>query len=143
ESVFYYGGPGLRYLRAAELFIFGDTSLGYLSLILILPFAVFGLFRRFLPDAWALVMVLGFVLTPAGFLFGSSFFLYSKWAARGFADPAAFTLFLCGLLLILGRTAAGPRGRFAPDLGGALLLALAIWVRPNLAPLAGILLGGA
>ncbi len=38
ENVFYYGGPGLRYFRALEHIIFGETYLGYLSVILLLPF---------------------------------------------------------------------------------------------------------
>ena len=33
ESVFYYGGPGLRYFRALEHIVFGESYLGYLSLI--------------------------------------------------------------------------------------------------------------
>ena len=50
ESVYYYGGPGLRYLRALEMILFGDTNLGYLSLVLVLPMIVLGLYRRFLSD---------------------------------------------------------------------------------------------
>ena len=37
ENVFYYGGPGLRYFRAFEHIVFGESYLGYLSLLL-LPF---------------------------------------------------------------------------------------------------------
>ena len=37
EKVFYYGGPGLRYFRALEHIVFGESYLGYLSLILLLP----------------------------------------------------------------------------------------------------------
>ncbi|MEJ2435163.1 MAG: hypothetical protein P8Y53_19180, partial [Pseudolabrys sp.] len=33
ESVYYYGGPGLRYWRALEMIVFGDSNLGYLSLV--------------------------------------------------------------------------------------------------------------
>src|SRR5262249_21559637 len=44
EPVFYFT-PGLRYLRAAEHLIFGESYLGYLSLVLLLPFLVFALFR--------------------------------------------------------------------------------------------------
>ena len=58
EKVFYYGGPGLRYFRALEHIVFGESYLGYLSLILLLPFLVLGLFRRFLPDRWALALIL-------------------------------------------------------------------------------------
>src|SRR5262245_14197352 len=53
EPVFYFT-PGLRYLRVAEHLIFGESYLGYLSLVLLLPFLVFALFRRFLPLTWAL-----------------------------------------------------------------------------------------
>ena len=64
EKVFYYGGPGLRYFRALEHVVFGDSYLGYLSLIILLPFLALGLFRRFLPDGWALALVLVFVGVP-------------------------------------------------------------------------------
>ncbi|HZL62277.1 MAG TPA: hypothetical protein VFC32_08255, partial [Pseudolabrys sp.] len=53
EKVFYYGGPGLRYFRALEHIAFGESYLGYLSLILLLPFLAYGLFRRFLPEIWS------------------------------------------------------------------------------------------
>ena len=53
EKVFYFT-PGMRYLRAFEHVIFGETYLGYLSLVLLLPFLVLALFRRFLPADWSL-----------------------------------------------------------------------------------------
>jgi hypothetical protein len=142
EPVFYFT-PGMRYLRVAEHLIFGESYLGYLSLMLLLPFLVFALFRRFLPLTWALAMVTVFAAIPVGVLFGSSLVQYVKWAARGFADPAAFVLFLTGLMLLVGRSQTGPRNRWGQALGAGLLLALALVVRPNLAPLAGILLAGA
>jgi hypothetical protein len=52
-------------------------------------------------------------------------------------------MFLAGLVVLAGPTAAGPGRRFAPAFGAGLLFALALWLRPNLAPGAGILLGGA
>jgi hypothetical protein len=142
EPVFYFT-PGLRYLRVAEHLIFGESYLGYLSLMLLLPFLVFALFRRFLPLAWALAMVTVFAAIPVGVLFGSSLVQYVKWAARGFADPAAFVLLLAGFLLLVGRSDTGPRNRLGQALGAGLLFALALFVRPNLAPMTGILLVGA
>jgi hypothetical protein len=140
--VFYFT-PGLRYLRAVEHLVFGETYLGYLALMLVLPFLVFAMFRRFVPLRWALASTLIFVAVPIGMLFGSSLVQYVKWAARGFADPAAYVLFLAGFVLLVGRTAAGPRNRFGNACGSGLLFALAIFVRPNLAPMTGILLAGA
>jgi len=142
EPVFYFT-PGMRYLRAAEHLIFGESYLGYLSLVLILPFLVFALFRRFLPLTWALALTLVFAAVPVGVFFGSSLVQYIKWAARGFADPAAYIFFLAAFVLLLGRLGEGPRDRFARAFGAGLLFALALFVRPNIAPAAGILLAGA
>jgi hypothetical protein len=222
EPVFYFT-PGLRYLRAAEHLIFGESYLGYLSLVLLLPFLVFALFRRFLPLTWTLALIVVFAAVPVGVLFGSSLVQYVKWAARGFADPAAYIFFLAAFVLLLGprtrsapsptqtpawrglgtfRSAGsgqarsrlgegwgggwcgdarlfpqtstptpnpspqgggeptefaaradpaphecapneGPRDRFDRAFGAGLLFALALCVRPNIAPAAGILLAGA
>jgi hypothetical protein len=143
EKVFYYGGPGLRYFRALEHIVFGESYLGYLSLILLLPFLVFYLFRRFLPERWSIALVLLFVAIPLGMLFGTSFANYVKWAARGFADPSAYILFIAGLAVIVGAKPLGPNGKFAPAFLGALLLALGIFMKPIIAPAAAVLLGGA
>ena len=129
EKVFYFT-PGTRYLRAAEHVIFGESYLGYLSLMLALPILVFVLFRRFLPLRWALALGLIFAGIPIGVLFGSSLVLYIKWAARGFGDPAAYTLFLAGCIALLGRADSGPRDRFASALGAGLAFAPALFVRP-------------
>src|SRR5262245_4563837 len=142
EKVFYFT-PGLRYLRAAEHLIFGETYLGYLSLVLVLPFLVFALLRRFLPLRWALALIVVFTAVPIGVLFGSSLVQYVKWAARGFADPAAYAFFLAALVLLLGRTAGPAPDRFGAAFGAGLLFALALFMRPNIAPAAGILLAGA
>ena len=143
EAVYYYGGPGLRYFRAAEQFIFGEAFFLYLSLMLALPFLVFLAFKRFFSARAALGFTLVFLIVPVGAVFGTSFFNYAKWAARGFADPAAAAMFIGGFVLLLGPATNGPSARFAPAFGAGLLFALALWVRPNLAPATGILLGGA
>ncbi len=142
ENVYYYGGPGLRYFRALEMILFGDTSLGYLSLVLLMPIIVLGLFKRFLPDKFAWPLVLIFTIIPVGEVFGSSFLDYAKWAARGFADPAAHILLIWGVLVVVGAR-VGPPNRAANAAAGALLMALAVFTKPVVAPIAGIVLGGA
>jgi hypothetical protein len=142
EKVYYYGGPGLRYFRALEMILFGDSNLGYLSLVLLMPIIVLGLFKRFLSDRFAWTLALVFTALPAGEIFGTSFFHYAKWAARGFADPAAHILLLWGLWVIVpAREGAPNRARLSA--GGALLLALAVFTKPLVAPIVGIVLGGA
>jgi hypothetical protein len=142
EPVFYFT-PGSRYLRAVEHMIFGETYLGYVSLLLWLPFLVLALFRRFLGARWGIAVALMFIAVPVGALFGSTFYLYTKHAAHGYGDPAAAILFLATLLLLIGRAPHGPGERFGPAFGAGLLFALALFVRPNLAIGAAILLGGA
>jgi hypothetical protein len=142
EDVFYFM-PGLRYLRAVEHIVFGESYLGYLALMLLLPVLVFAMFLRFLPVRWAIALALVFAAIPVGVLFGSSLVLYFKWAARGFADPAAYVFFFAGFVLLVGRARAGPSGRFFPAFGAGLLFALALFMRPNIAPAAGVLLAGA
>ena len=141
ESVFYYGGPGLRYFRAIEHIFYGESYLGYLSLVLLLPFLVYKLFRRFLPADWSLALTFVFIAIPVGAVFGTSFVHYAQLAARGFADPAAYILFVAGMLPIIGRPEE--HRNFFSAFFGALLLALAIWMKPIVAPAAAVLLGGA
>lgn len=138
ENVFYYGGPGLRYLRALEHIVFGESYLGYLTLVLLLPFFVLALLRRFLPGQWAIAVAITFIAVPLGALFGTTFVDYTKWASRGFADPAAYIFFVAGLIPLLG-----PKRNFTAAFFGALLLALGIIMKPIIAPAAAVFLGGA
>jgi hypothetical protein len=124
------------------MIVFGDTNLGYLSIVLAMPLIVLALFKRFLADdvAWPLALV--FTALPIGEIFGTSFFHYAKWAARGFADPLAHILLIWGVLVIVGRR-NGPSPKTAAAAAAALLLALAVFTKPLVAPMAGIMLGGA
>jgi hypothetical protein len=142
ENVYYYGGPGLRYLLVPQMILFGDTILGYLSLILLMPIIVLALFKRFLSDEFAWRLALIFTVLPVGEIFGTSLFHYAKWAARGFADPAAHIFLLWGVLTIVGAR-EGPARKVATAAGGALLLALAVFTKPIVAPIVSIMLGGA
>jgi hypothetical protein len=142
ENVFYYGGPGLRYFRALEHIVFGESYLGYLSLVLLLPVLVYGLFRRFLPGRWPLASAIIFTAIPVGALFGTTFFQYAQWAGRGFADPAAYILFAAGLLVLV-RASEQFQASFFAAFFAALLFALGIFMKPIVAPAAAVLLGGA
>jgi hypothetical protein len=141
ESVFFYGGPALRYLRALEMIVFGDTNLGYLSLVLFMPVIVWRLFARFLDEALAWRLALLFTVLPLGEIFGTSFFHYAKWAGRGFADPIMHICTIWGALVLAGRR--GEAERAGAAVRGAFLLALAVCTKPVVAPMAGIILMGA
>lgn len=142
EKVFHYGGPGLRYLRALEHVVFGDSYLGYLTLILLLPFLALALLKRFLPAQWAIAVTMLFIAVPIGALFGTTFSDYVKWAARGFADPSAYIFFMAGLVGLIGAATPAREGGFAPACVGALLLALGVTMKPIVAPAAAVFLAG-
>jgi len=138
----YHFTPGLRYVRALELFAFGETSLLYLSAILLLPVLVFVLFRRFLPPRWALVLVLVFAVAPIGALFGSSLFQYVVWASRGYSDPFAFVLLLGAMALIIPPP-TGDRPGLWRIFSAGLLFAAATFCRPNLVLASAVMVAGA
>ena len=138
ENVFYYGGPGLRYFRAFEHVLFGESYLGYLSLVLLLPLLTYRLLRRFLPNDWSIAAAIVFTAIPLGAVFGTTFFQYAQWASRGFADPTAYILFIAGALTLVAAGEKFPRAFFA-----ALLFAAGIAMKPIVAPAAAVLLGGA
>ncbi len=142
ETIYYYGGPGLRYFRALEMIVFGDSNLGYLAIVLLLPVLAWRLFARFLTDSFAWRLALIFTLLPIGEIFGTSFFEYAKWSGRGFADPLAHIFLIWGIAVLVGRLAQ-PNVRADNALGGAFLLALAVFVKPIVAPIAGTVVAGA
>jgi hypothetical protein len=141
EDVYAYTA-GMRYFRFAEFLLFGDSFLGYLLLMLALPLVVYRLGARFLGTGWALAFTLLFVATPAGVLFGTSYLHYATWAARGYADPLAAMAFFAGLVALAGRTGPGMDDRAGPAFTGALLMAAAVVLRPNLVLGAAVLLAG-
>jgi hypothetical protein len=141
ENVYFFT-PGLRYFRALEHIVFGESYLGYLSLILALPFFVHRLFLRFLPRDWSLALVVVFIAVPVGVLFGTSFLQYEKWAARGFADPAAYFCFLVGMLAVIEQSPTSTIRRVQSAFFGSLLLAFAVVLRPVVAPVVAVTLAG-
>jgi len=76
----FYANPGMSYLRAAERFIVGDTNLGYTTLLLILPLLTYEIWRRFLPQTWAVAAALTLGVCPLV----TAFFAFNR------ADTVAF-----------------------------------------------------
>ena len=154
EENVYFFAPGMRYVRAVEQVLFGDTFLGYLTMILAFPLIVHALFARFLTPRWALVLILLFIATPLGALFGSSLFYYVVWASRGFADPLAFILLFAAIVLVVPPRNGEPARSGEPQRNGeppgvlrlfaaGLLFAAATFCRPNLLLASGVMVAGA
>jgi hypothetical protein len=138
EAVYYFT-PGFRYFRAIERLLFGDTFLGYFSVILLLPFLTLALAKRLMPANFALGLILLFVLTPAGVLFGSTITDYIVAAARGYGDPLSFALVLAGFVAIIPPTNDTRLTVTGAFLGG-LSLAMATFCRPNMLLACGMMM---
>ncbi len=137
----YFFTAGLRYVRAFEKFIFGDANFGTFSLLLIAPLLVFELYRRLTSLPWALTATIMFVISWGG-AFGLSLYAYTVIATVGYPDTAGTFIFIAGLLAVMSNSAREDQS-WGLALGGALLLALSVFLRPNLLPMAGIIAGGA
>ncbi len=143
EDVFYFGGSSFRYPRAFERFIFGDTYLGYLSVVLAFPMLMYLLFRRLFSVRWALALIFIFVVVPVGRLFGTTFTLYAMWAVRGFADPLAVIIAVAGYFVLIGVDAQRPLPTGRAAFWASFLFAISVVIRPNGAMFAAVMLTGA
>lgn len=125
EDVYYFM-PGMRYLRALGLIVFGETNFGYLAMMLAFPLLVYGVIRLLLPRFWGLA-----VLAVAS----SLIFQCITYASGGYADPMGYALFLAAMWLMLK-----PSANLNTRWFGFLILALSVFVRPNLAVAALLLI---
>lgn len=125
EDVFYMM-PGMRYFRALGFVVFGETNFGYMAMMLILPLVVFGVARLLLPRSWSFAVLA---------LTSSLIFQFITSANYGYADPMGYVLFLIAIWLTLN-----PSSNLITRWLGFIVLALSVFVRPNLLIAAALLI---
>jgi len=128
EPVFYFM-PGLRFVRAMESIVFGDTNYLYLAVMVAWPALVFATARTILPAAWAATAALLLSL-PLGNHVDGSFVEMLKPALQGYPDPMGAVALLASYAVLFAVPADPLPARRV--LGGALLAAFAVALRPNL-----------
>lgn len=139
ETAYYYQ-PGLRYARALERVLFGDSNLGYLAILLAVPWVVRAAARPLVGSRTAWAIALAATATPLLSAYGASLADYAALAARGYAEPLGYALFLAGLAGLLRlSTGPGPADGWTLALATGLALALAVWMRVNLSLAAALL----
>ena len=134
ESVFYYM-PGLRYLRALEQFLFGETNFGIVLCTIFFPVFLYYLLRRVLPPRWSMSLLCIFLFTPIFERFGFAHFVYIREMIKGFPEPVGYTAFLGGMALLaqyIPTNIPGEKPGPMPSGWIALALALSVALRPNL-----------
>jgi len=105
EDVF-WNTPGFRYFRALEKLFFGDTDFGYLAIVLILPYVLFGFLANFISKKWAFWITVFFLLglfphSDVLERLGFTYYMYVMVVRGGWPDTLAYTAFLGGLALAL------------------------------------------
>ena len=139
EASFFFM-PGLRYFRAIEKAVFGETYLGYLAVLLLTPGVLLKFLRPFVPTLVMVGVWIAFLLPLTGAdLFWWSFASYVDLARGGLAEPLAHVLWLGGTTLLLSGLLAEGNGRRS-SMWGSFVLSLACLVRPNLLIASGLLL---
>lgn len=127
----YWDTPGMRYARAVEKVIFGDTNLGYTAFVALLPWFVYLFINHLAGFKWAIVGSLFFLFSPISSL---SFIQYVQNAKLGYAEAMAFGFFMLGFYLFMR---SQPRWEGQPDsaaaFAGGICLAGSIFLRPNFA----------
>jgi hypothetical protein len=134
EGVFYFM-PGLRYFRAVELMLFGDTSFATLLVVGLLLPVLWHLALRVLDGHRGLAFF--YVLASAPILTR-----LTSFAAKGYGEAAGFLALISGLSLFLGtgRADEGPTRARATALWAAFaLVSIGAWIRPNFALVVGVL----
>jgi len=136
EDVFYFM-PGYRYFRAFEMVLFGDSGFLSYAALMAYPYLIFRLARAIGGERLALASL------PVGFVA----FTFAATGLLGWAEGVAYPLAVLAISLLAGE-AAGRRQLSAGNcFAAAVILAVAILLRPNLvtaglaAMLVAVLLG--
>ncbi|WP_135081391.1 hypothetical protein [Terasakiella sp. SH-1] len=140
-DIFYYM-PGLRYFRFLEHLMFGETVYGYLIILTFVPLVLYSLLRIFIPSLWLLPVMGLFFFTPFVRSFGLSFPHYMDNMALGFPGALGYGLFLLSLCVLVKQVLKEKEVSLVALWLGGLFLAFAVFMRPNMAPGAAVLLLG-
>jgi len=138
RDIFYFM-PGMRYFRAFEKIVFGDTNYLYIIFVFIFVLYTWKLIRYYLPLKISAVLMAIFLFTQwlqvVGFTF--EFYFINMWA--GFPDLLSYTFLLMGLMGMIQHFDDAINFRRFGFYSG-ISFALAIFMRPNLALMTGVFL---
>jgi hypothetical protein len=142
EKIFYFM-PGLRYLKALEDLLFGDTNFGVLLCTMFVPIFLYFLLRRLFLLRWAVCLIAIFLFTPLFERLGFAQYLYVKEMIKGFPEPLGYGVFVGALALIawsVPMPGQAPARSPMPAILIGLTLALSVALRPNVAIAAALIL---
>lgn len=135
EDIF-WNTPGFRYFRAIEKLVFGDTDFGYLAVVLILPYILFGFLANFISERWSFWITMVFlfgVFLQSHMLdrLGSTYYIYVMVVRGGWPDTLAYTAFLGALTLLLRYARVRNGAYYWYGLLAHFLLFVTVFMRPQ------------
>lgn len=128
EDVFFFM-PGMRYIRAFEMLIFGDNFYGYALFFCLIPYGIYIFLRHFFEKITSLAFVALSVLPLNRFLgfTGLSNDFYLDIVTEGYGEAFSYMAFIMGVYHILRSFEP-----YKASTWGHFCLFIAISVRPNL-----------
>ena len=135
EDIF-WNTPGFRYFRASEKLFFGDTDFGYLVVVLILPYVLFGFLANFISERWSFWITMFFlfgVFLQSHMIdrLGFTYYIYVMVVRGGWPDTLAYTAFLGALTLLLRYAKARDGAYYWYGLLAHFLLFVTVFMRPQ------------
>jgi hypothetical protein len=132
----FWDTPGFRYFRALEKLFFGDTNFGYLAVILIFPYILFGFLANFISKKWVFWSTIAFLLAILVHSheiegLGFTYHIYVMVARGGWPDTLAYAAFPGAFTLLLRYVKARNGAYYWYGFLAHFLLFVTVFMRPQ------------
>jgi len=137
SEIFYYM-PGLRYFGSISNILFGDTSYGYLIIVLLLPLFLYKLIKNITNKKIATITIFSFLFFPIFENMGFGHFNYIHQVVRNHSETLSITIIIFCLSIFSQK-------KFIEKSSGlevffyAFFLSMVTFVRPNFFPAVSII----
>ena len=132
ESVFYFM-PGMRYMLALSMSLFGDTYYGYTLLLCFVPLIIYAFLQQFFSKKISIILFIIF-LSPIGAMtryIGLSDYFYIKSISIGYGEALSYVCFLSAIYLLLRNMSEHKTVNHQYTFWAHFLCFIAIFLRPN------------
>lgn len=127
ESIYYFM-PGLRYIKALEKALFGESFLGLVCLVSFMGVALHQTLRHFMSEKGAFRLVIVFCVLPLFERFGFAAYLYVQKVYSGHGEPLAILLFFLGASSMMR---AAQEQKESLTFWASFLFSLSAFIRPS------------
>lgn len=112
EAIYYFM-PGLRYLKALEKALVGESLMLLLCVVSFVGFFIYKTLCQFLSERASFWLTMMFSFAPLFERFGFANYHYVQKVYGGFGEPLAMMMFFCGAFLMMTAYSDGGKNRQA------------------------------